>query len=42
MYETALTQDARLDPTQQELLDITWRMLEAIHTGVQEPYAVHR
>ena len=38
MYETILMQDAHLDETQQELLQITWRMLEAIHTGDAETY----
>ena len=39
MYEEALVKSARLDPVQRELLDITWRMLEAIHTGDAETYA---
>ena len=39
MYEAALAEAARLDPTQRELLEITWRMLEAIHTGDAETYA---
>jgi ketosteroid isomerase-like protein len=39
MYETALMQDARLDATQQELLRITWRMLNAIHSGDAETYS---
>jgi ketosteroid isomerase-like protein len=38
MYENALVQDARLDETQQELLNITWRMLNAIHLGDAEIY----
>ena len=39
MFEAALAEAARLDPTQRELLEITWRMLEAIHTGDAETYA---
>src|SRR5438067_10903465 len=39
MYESALIETARLDPTQQELLEITWRMLNAIHTGDAATYA---
>ncbi|HZP85003.1 MAG TPA: nuclear transport factor 2 family protein [Chthonomonadaceae bacterium] len=39
MYEPALSDDARFDATQRELLDITWRMLDAIHTGDAETYA---
>ncbi len=39
MYESALMEDARLDATQQELLEITWRMLNAIHTGDAALYA---
>ena len=39
MIETALLEAARLDPVQRELLEITWRMLEAIHTGDAETYA---
>src|ERR1700722_18644726 len=39
MYEQELADDARLDGVQQELLKITWHMLEAIHTGDAEIYA---
>jgi ketosteroid isomerase-like protein len=39
MYEPALSDAARFDATQSELLDITWRMLDAIHTGDAETYA---
>ena len=39
MIETALLDDARLDGTQRELLHITWRMLDAIHTGDADTYA---
>jgi hypothetical protein len=39
MYETKLLDDARLDAVQRELLDITWRMLDAIHTGDADTYA---
>jgi len=39
MYEAALAEAARLDPAQRELLEITWRMLEAIHAGDAETYA---
>jgi len=31
--------DAGFDPTQRELLEITWRMLEAINTGDANTYA---
>lgn len=39
MYETALIAEARLDETQKELLEITWHMLDAIHTGDAATYA---
>jgi uncharacterized protein (TIGR02246 family) len=39
MYEKSLEDDARLDGVQRELLAITWRMLDAIHTGDAETYA---
>jgi len=39
MIETALLDDARLDATQRELLDITWEMLHAIDTGDADRYA---
>lgn len=39
MIETILLDGARLDPVQRELLDITWRMLEAIGTGDAAAYA---
>ena len=39
MYEPALEEEARLAPVQRELLAITWRMLDAIHTGHAEVYA---
>src|SRR5258708_29619961 len=39
MYEAALMEEARLDAIQRELLDITWQMLEAIHTGDADTYA---
>jgi ketosteroid isomerase-like protein len=39
MVEAALLDDAQLDPTRRELLDIAWRMLEAIHTGDAAAYA---
>jgi hypothetical protein len=38
-YDRALAEDARLDETQQELLNLTWRMLNAIHTGDANVYA---
>ena len=39
MYETALEDEARLDAAQRELLAITWRMLDAIHTGDADTYS---
>jgi ketosteroid isomerase-like protein len=39
MVEAALLDDARFDPTQRELLQISWRMLHAIHTGDAHAYA---
>lgn len=39
MYEPALAAMAHLDETQRELLEITWRMLHAIHTGDAAAYA---
>jgi calcium/calmodulin-dependent protein kinase (CaM kinase) II len=39
MVETALVEDAKFDETQRELLEITWRMLEAINTGDAGTYA---
>ncbi|HZO87845.1 MAG TPA: nuclear transport factor 2 family protein [Chthonomonadaceae bacterium] len=41
MYEAALTEAARLDATERELLEITWRLLHAIHTGDAETYAAY-
>ncbi len=38
MYEKPLEDDARLDPTQRELLNLTWKMLNAIHTGDRATY----
>jgi calcium/calmodulin-dependent protein kinase (CaM kinase) II len=39
MYETSLMEDAGFSAEQRELLEITWRMLEAIHTGDSATYA---
>ena len=39
MVEEALLEDARFDSVQRELLSISWRMLEAIHTGDSATYA---
>ena len=39
MIELALLSDARFDAAQIELVEITWRMLEAIHTGDDHTYA---
>jgi ketosteroid isomerase-like protein len=39
MYEKELLDDARYDAQQRELLEITWRMLEAIDGGDSETYA---
>ena len=39
MVESALLDDARFDETQRELLEISWRMLHAIHTGDSNTYA---
>ena len=39
MIESALLDDARFDATQRELLEISWRMLHAIHTGDAGTYA---
>jgi hypothetical protein len=39
MMEAALLDDGRFDVTQRELLEITWRMLHAIHTGDAGTYA---
>jgi ketosteroid isomerase-like protein len=39
MYEPALAEMAHLDAAQRELLEITWRMLNAIHTGDAATYA---
>ncbi len=39
MIEPALIEDARLDAIQRELLEIAWRMLDAIHTGDADTYA---
>jgi calcium/calmodulin-dependent protein kinase (CaM kinase) II len=41
MYETTLLEDAKLDSVQRELLDVTWKMLDAIHTGDADTYARH-
>ena len=38
MYEPAMMEDLKLVPAQRELLEITWRMLEAIHTGDWKTY----
>ena len=38
MIENTLLEDARMDATQRELLQISWRMLHAIHTGDAETY----
>ncbi len=38
MVEESLQEAARLDAVQRELLAITWRMLDAIHTGDAETY----
>ncbi len=38
MYEKTLEDDAHLNPTQRELLALTWRMLDAIHTGQAKAY----
>ena len=39
MIEAALLDDAHFDDTQRELLQISWRMLHAIHTGDAQTYA---
>ncbi len=39
MIEPALLDDGRFDTVQRELLDITWQMLNAIHTGDAATYA---
>lgn len=39
MYEQALIAEAKLDAVQQELLEITWRMINAIQTGDAATYA---
>lgn len=39
MIEPAIFEISGLDATQRELLEITWRMLEAIHTGDADTYA---
>lgn len=39
MIEAALLDDAQFDATQRELIEITWRMLDAIHTGDADTYA---
>lgn len=39
MVETALIEDARFDATQKELLETTWELLNAIHSGDFETYA---
>lgn len=41
MIEEALLADAHFDATQRELLEITWRMLHAIHTGDIATYEEH-
>lgn len=38
MYETKLLDDAKFDAVQRELLDITWKMLDAIQSGDAETY----
>src|SRR5436190_896685 len=39
MLESSMLDDANFDPTQRDLLQITWRMLEAINTGDAGTYA---
>jgi len=39
MYDSVLADEARFDATQRELLNITWRLLDAIHTGNVDTYA---
>lgn len=39
MIERALLQEAKFDAVQSELMEISWRMLEAIHTGDVHTYA---
>ncbi len=41
MYETALLDDANFDETQRDLIAVTWKMLNAIHTGDSATYAAH-
>lgn len=40
MHESELIDSARLDETQRELLEIVWRMLDAIHSGDSATYAL--
>ena len=39
MYEPRLIEEQKLNESQKELLEITWKMLEAIHTGDWKTYA---
>ncbi len=39
MYETSLMDAAGMNSVERTLLEITWQMLEAIHTGDAELYA---
>jgi hypothetical protein len=39
MIETAMLEMGGLNATQKELLEITWRILDAIHTGDAKTYA---
>ncbi len=39
MVEPSIVEAARMDATERELLEITWRMLDAIHTGDADTYA---
>ena len=41
MIEVALLNESNLNETQRELLHISWRMLNAIHTGDSQTYAEH-
>ncbi len=40
MFEASLIKDMKLTAQQEELLNITWQMLEAIHTGDYETYGL--
>lgn len=39
MIESALIEASGMDAAQRELLEISWRMLDAIHTGDADTYA---